>query len=120
MAITDKNESGKWPLSDEELNAAAGGQTNPMLVQGWKKAAERDGRPTHVGMLRPGWEDGRCPHCYNLSAVFCEYRATNDNGKTYFFHNAKCYFCDYTFPKPLSMSIHTELYVVIYDDRVVF
>ena len=109
--VTELIISGKLPLSDDDLNAAAGGQTSPVLVQAWKKLAQGENRPTHVGQIQDwhGWQDGICPECNQVSAMFCTYRVAaptraSAGKEDFYFHNAKCYICDTVFPAPLRMS----------------
>jgi len=64
--VTEFITSGKLPLSDDEINAVAGGQ-DPNLVAVWRRQAESEGRGTHIGIGMAGlfniysWRDARCP-----------------------------------------------------------
>jgi len=100
--------SGKLPLSDEEANAIAGGQ-DPSLVAMWRKTAESEGRPTHVGAnrvnvsLKPtgSWDNANCPICGNQDSLFCEKILTGKEVRQSNINlpyetvavNTKCYVC---------------------------
>jgi len=100
--VTEFITSGKQPLSDDELNAVAGGQ-DPNLVAFWKRQAESEGRGTHVGMSVAGlfniysWRDARCPICKVEGSVFSASKGevTSSSSILYQdFYDVKCYACN--------------------------
>ncbi|MCL2078570.1 MAG: hypothetical protein FWH17_01860 [Oscillospiraceae bacterium] len=95
-------ETGKLPLSDEEMDSAAGG-ADPNVVALWRKSAANEGRGTHVGMTQHGffgnyWQDARCPSCKVEGSVFSADKSpVMRNPLDYqIFLNVKCYVCNTT------------------------
>jgi len=103
-------ESGKLPLTDEEVNAVAGG--NSAYVSSWRKIAEGEGRPKHVGasgwssiiayhngMKPPNtWYNANCPKCGGQESLFA--RDMGEMGSlnhVIWCIDVKCYVCGYLF-----------------------
>ena len=106
--VTEFITTGKQPLSDDDLNAVAGG-ADPRIIAAWRGVAEGEGRPTHVGMKNTNfmWRNANCPKCNGIESLFCSsmtatgyFRETIISSRypsNYDCVDTKCYICDYHF-----------------------
>ena len=99
----------KLPLTDEQASEASGGAVDSSIISGYRKMAESEGRPTHVGCNDAGlfsktWRNANCPKCAAAESLFCKritegqqspHRQPHDT--VYVCIDTKCYVCGYIF-----------------------
>jgi len=99
-------ETGKLPIDDDELDAAAGG-VDSSVISAWRRIAESEGRGAHIGcgdtgLFRTTWRNANCPKCDGPESLFGSsivkhtvYGLVVEG--SYFCTNVKCYVCGYIF-----------------------
>jgi len=111
MSTTEKLDSDKLPLTDEQVSDVSGGAAdNSSIISAWRKIAESEGRNSHIGAEDSNpyviqcWRNASCPKCgaaeslFGRSITVTKY-ATMGFPMEHECEDVKCYVCGYLFGK---------------------